>query len=86
MLGTVEIEIAKSIDAYVGKKSLCIWPLDNQLIHMVRLIKQNRRLAPSGLFIAPIGIFWRNHRIDIHADLRIAQHIYCIPVAFDFCT
>ena len=55
-------------------------------VNMVRLVEQDRRLAPSGLLIAPIGIFWRNHRIDIHADLRIAQHINCISVAFDFCT
>jgi len=42
---------------------------------MVRLVEENRRLAPGALFVAPIGVLIRNHRINVSADLRIAQHL-----------
>ena len=47
---------------------------DDDLIHMVALIKQNRRLTPGDLFVAPVLELWGHHGVDIHPGFGIAQH------------
>jgi hypothetical protein len=39
------------------------------------LVEENAGLAPSSLFVTPIGEFGGNYRVDIGPDLRIAEQI-----------
>lgn len=42
-----------------------IWPPDDQIIHMVGLIKKHCGLAPGHDFIAPVSEFWCDYRVNI---------------------
>ena len=46
-----------------------------QVDHVVRLVEENGPVAPRALLVAPVRKLGRNDRIDIGADLRIAQHL-----------
>ncbi len=48
---------------------------DEQIHHVVGLVEQNAGVAPGALLVAPVGEFGGDHRIDVGADLRIAQHV-----------
>jgi len=68
MLGAVEVEIGEAVDADMLQECSCLRSFDNDLVHVMGLIEQHRRIAPGALLIAPIGVFRRNHRVYIHAD------------------
>jgi hypothetical protein len=48
---------------------------DDQLVHVMRLIEQDGRLAPRDLLVAPVRELRRDDRVDVHADLRVAQKL-----------
>ena len=80
MLGTVEIEIRKPVDADKRQERLGVGAFDNQFIHVVGLVEQHGMVAPRALFITPVGEFGGHDGIDIHPDLGVAQHVYRIGV------
>jgi hypothetical protein len=45
------------------------------LDHVVRLVEEHRALLPRRLLVAPVGELGRHDRVDVRADLRIAQHV-----------
>jgi hypothetical protein len=75
MLGTVQVEIGEGIDADMVEEGGGVRPLDDQLVHVVRLVEQDRAVAPGLLLGTPVGVFRCNHRVYIHADLGIAQQL-----------
>ena len=44
-----------------------------EIDHVVRLVEQHGSLAPSALLTAPVRELGRDDRIDVRADLRVAQ-------------
>lgn len=68
MLGAVEIEIRKGVDAVIGKEFLRIGPFNDQFVHVVGLVKQHGTLAPCGLLGTPVAELTGDNRVYIHSD------------------
>jgi hypothetical protein len=79
LLGAVHRKIREAVRRKGRKHLERIGALDVDIRHVVGLVKENRGLAPSALLVAPIRIFGRDYRIDVRADLRIAQQRHRIP-------
>ncbi len=76
LLGLVDGEILERVGRQVRQQLDGVRSLDEQVDHVVRLVEQDAGIPPGSLFVAPIGEFRRDNRIDIGADLRVAQHRY----------
>ena len=76
LLGAVDGKIGEAVDRQMRQHLQGVRPLDHQLGHVVRLVEQHHGLAPCPLLVAPVGELVGHHRIDIGADLRIAQHVH----------
>ena len=74
VLGPVRPEALEAVDRQPLQEPLGIRPLDDHLVHVVRLVEQHRRVAPGLLLVAPVAELGRDDRIDIHPDPRIPQH------------
>ncbi len=73
MLGPVQIEIGKAVNAGMGQEFCRLRAFNGQLIHVMGLIKQHRAMPPGCLFRAPVAEFRGHHRVDIHTYLRITS-------------
>ena len=73
MLGAVQVEVGEGVDAVMRQKGGGIGAFDDDLVHVVRLIKQHGGLPPRHLFIAPVLEFRGHHGVDIHPGLGVAQ-------------
>ena len=75
LLGHVDREVRDAVDAGVGDQLDRARPAHEQVDHVVRLVEQDRGLAPRPLLAAPVGELVRDDRIDVGADLRVAQQL-----------
>ncbi len=75
LLGAVHREIGEAVDGQIVHELERVRPRDHHLGHVMRLVEQHGGLAPRHLLVAPVGELGRHHRIDISAELRIAQHL-----------
>jgi hypothetical protein len=74
LLGAVDREIREAVAAQIGEHLHRVRAFDVLLDHVVRLVVEHRGLLPRKLLVAPVGELARHHRVDVSADLRIAQH------------
>jgi hypothetical protein len=73
LLGLIDFEILKAIDAKIGKYFQCVRALDIKIGHMVRLIEKSAGLPPGALLISPVREFGAHHRKGIRSYLRLTQ-------------
>jgi hypothetical protein len=83
LLGSIDRELGKCIEAKVGDELECIRSLDVKIRHVVGLVKENTALAPGALFVAPVRVLGGDNRVDVGSDLRIAEHVHRIPGALE---
>ncbi|MEI9886115.1 MAG: hypothetical protein WDN08_06365 [Rhizomicrobium sp.] len=74
LLGAVDRKVREAVDREIGEQLERVGAFDEEVDHVVRLVEQHAGLAPGALLVAPVGELRRHHRIDIGAELRIAQH------------
>ena len=75
LLGLVRREVCEAVDGGMRNQLERIAPFDGQLRHVMRLVVQHHRLAPGALLVAPVGELIGHNRVDVGADLRIAQQL-----------
>ena len=73
LLGLVDRKVRDAVDARVGHQLQRVWALEEEVHHVVRLVEQDRGLAPGALLAAPVRELVRDDRVDVGADLRVAQ-------------
>ena len=78
LLGTIDREVLEGVDRGIGAELDRVGTLYVDVAHMMRLIEQNRRLAPGLLLRSPVGVFGRNDGINVSADFRIPKKRYRI--------
>jgi hypothetical protein len=83
VLGTVQVEVRKAVDADVLEERGCVGAFDDQLVHVMSLVEQHGRFAPRDLFVSPVRELRRDDRVDVHPDLRVAQQFDGIAMRLD---
>ena len=79
LFGSIDRKICESVGGEIGEHFERVGTFYVYVGHVVRLVKENGRLPPGALLVAPIGVFGRHHRIDVRADLRMAQQGHGVP-------
>ena len=80
LLGLVDGEILERVGRQMRQQLDRVRTFDEQVHHVVRLVEQDAGVAPGALLVAPVGELGCDHRIDVGADLRIAQHLDDVAV------
>ena len=75
VLGAVQVEVREAVDADVLEERGRVRTFDDELVHVMGLVEQHGRLAPGHLLVAPVRELRRDDRVDVHADLRVAQQL-----------
>jgi hypothetical protein len=76
LLGLVRTEVLKAIDPETLEHLRRVRPLHVHIGHVVRLVEQDRGLAPGALFVSPVRELRRHDGIDVRAGLRLAQQFH----------
>ena len=83
MLGAVQIEVGKTVDADVLEKSSRIRTFDDELVHVMGLVEQHGGFPPGHLLVSPVRELGRHDRVHVHTDLRVAQQVYSTAMRLD---
>ena len=75
LLGLIDREILERVGREVREELQRVLAAHEQVDHVVRLVEQHAGLGPGALLVAPVGKFGRDDRVNVGADLRIAQHL-----------
>src|SRR5688572_32189131 len=81
LLGLVDHPAFAGVDHRVAEQLQRIRAAEIEVHHVVRLVEQHRRMLPGPLLGAPVGELGRDHRIDVGAELRVAQHLDDVALA-----
>jgi hypothetical protein len=79
LLGLVDFEILKSIDAQIGEQFEGFRTLHVKIRHVVRLVEKGAGFLPCTLFISPVCELGSHHRKCVRPYLRIAQQFDWTP-------
>src|SRR5205823_6871073 len=66
------------VDRGIAEKLDRVLAAQVQIHHMVCLVKEHGAVLPRPLLAAPVTEFRRDHRVDVGAELRVAQHLHGI--------
>jgi hypothetical protein len=87
LLRPVDREVREAVDRGVRAELEGVRAPDRQFGHVVRLVEQHGAVSPGALLVAPVREFARHDRVDVCADLRVAQHANgiagCLEDAFE---
>ncbi len=75
LLGLVDREVLEAVDRQVLEQREGVGSAHVELDHVVALVEQHRGLGPGALLVAPVRILGRHARIDVRADLLVAQEV-----------
>ena len=75
LLGLIDREVLEGIGRKMLQQLDRVLALDEQVDHVVRLVEQDAGVAPGALLVTPVAEFRSHNRVNIGADLRIAQHV-----------
>ena len=75
LLGPVGREVRKAVGRERREHLHRVRAGDEKFRHVVRLIEEDRRLAPGSLLVAPVRVLGRNHRVHVGPDLRVPQKV-----------
>ena len=78
LLGLVRHEALHAVDSQIRDQLQRVRAFDEQIDHVVGLVEQHGGIAPGALLVAPVGELGGDHRVDIGADLRVAQVLNCV--------
>ncbi len=73
LLGPVHREIGEGVDGQVAEELARVGAFHQHLGHVVRLVEQHRGVAPGELLVAEVGELRGDDRVDVGAQLRVAQ-------------
>ena len=83
LFGAVERKVCEGVEPEMGHEFYGIGAFNIQVHHVVREVEHDGALSPRTLFVAPVRVFGRDHRIDIGADLRIPEQVHRITGLLD---
>ena len=73
LLGHVDREVGHAVDAGVGDQLERVRAAHEQVVHVVRLVEEHGGLPPGLLLAPPVGELRGDHRVDVGAELGVAQ-------------
>src|SRR5262249_452515 len=79
LLGLVDGEILERVSAVIGQQLQRVWPFHVHVGHVIRQREERAAFLPRHLLGTPVGIFGRDHGINIRTHLRIAKNFYRVP-------
>jgi hypothetical protein len=79
LLRLVHGEAGHRVDRCIAEQLERIPTAHIQVHHVVRLVEEHGAVLPRPLLAAPVAEFRRDHRVDVGAELRVAQHLHGVP-------
>ena len=79
VLGPGGVEAGEAVDREALEETRRVGPLDDQLVHVVRLVEQHRAVAPGALLVAPVGELGATTGYTYMPILEFAQHVDGVP-------
>ena len=83
LLGGVHRELRGGVDAGVSDQLQRVRTGDKDVVHVVRLVVENRGLPPRDDLAPEVRELGRDDRVDVRAKLGIAQQLYRVPRAVE---
>src|SRR5262249_12756573 len=74
LLRAIDGERREAVGRRVREELQRVRSFDEHLGHVVGLVEQYAAVTPRTLLFAPVGVLRGDDRIDIRADLRVAEH------------